>query len=220
MFRGWSGWEEPCKHKTNMSEMIMTDFALANSDFPTCAVHLRNMPKFVKQELVGPKAQYLIHMHMFLQMSIGYLMIFACLVFPEPGRTTLPGTAQWPFPGIESSSGGQSKVEGACRCCAYWDWHRNPVLVVVLQEAIMKYFDDNQMHSKYEDFRDWMWIKRSTIRYASSCALTTLGYMCKIQCSCKQDIYQLQVDKVMQLYETMLTRFRNGYSWEFPTCSN
>ncbi|CAK8985449.1 unnamed protein product [Durusdinium trenchii] len=39
-----------------------------------------------------------------------------------------------------------------------------------LKEAIMKYFDDNQMHSKYED------------------------------------IYQLQVDKVMQLYETMLTR--------------
>lgn len=160
-----------------------------------------------------------LYMHMFLQMSIGYLMIFACLVFPEPGRTTLPGTAQWPFPGIESSSGGQSKVEGASRCCAYWDWHRNPVLVVVLQEAIMKYFDDNQMHSKYEDFRDWIWIKRSTIRYASSCALTTLGYVCKIQCSCKQDIYQLQVDKVMQLYETMLTRFGDGYSWEFPTCS-
>ena len=39
-----------------------------------------------------------------------------------------------------------------------------------LKDAIMKYFDDNQMHSKYED------------------------------------IYQLQVDKVMQLYETMLTR--------------
>ncbi|CAJ1332260.1 unnamed protein product [Effrenium voratum] len=39
-----------------------------------------------------------------------------------------------------------------------------------LKDAIMKYFDDSQMHSKYED------------------------------------IYQLQVDKVMQLYETMLTR--------------
>lgn len=122
--RGLSGWEEPCKHKTNTSEMIMTLTLRSNSDFQLALCTSGTCQSLSSRNWLvqKPNIWYLyLYMHMFLQMSIGYLMIFACLVFPEPGRTTLPGTAQWPFPGIESSSGGQSKVEGASRCCAEID---------------------------------------------------------------------------------------------------
>ncbi len=197
MFREAFSYEESCINKTNTSETIMTltlrlqthPFQLVLWTSGTCQ-SLSSRTWLVQK----PNIWYLyiyIYMRMFLQMSIGYLMIFACLAFPEPGRTTLSGTARWPFPQIESSSGGQSKVEGESRFCSMlclltcrtrWDWQKNPVLVVVVQEAIMKYFDDNQMHSKYEDFGDWIWIKRSTIIYTSFYALTTLPYVLKKQC--------------------------------------
>lgn len=66
-----------------------SDFALANSDFPTCAVHLRNMPKFVKQELVGPKAQYLIYVSIYAHVFADVYWIFddICLSCLSGART-------------------------------------------------------------------------------------------------------------------------------------
>lgn len=54
-----------------------------------CAVHLRNMPKFVKQELVGPKAQYLMSVSIYAHVFADVYWIFddICLSCLSGART-------------------------------------------------------------------------------------------------------------------------------------
>ena len=58
------------------------------------------------------------HMNAYIRRYIEYLILLeAQLLILLPGCTTLPGTAERPFPSIEGSTRRQSQVEGAPRCC-------------------------------------------------------------------------------------------------------
>ena len=104
----------------------------------------RNMPKFVKQDWICPRNDWLyIYIYILYIYLMGYIYIYIhmhiiCIIPLEvlllillPGCTTLPGTAERPFPSIEGSTRRQSQVEGAPRCCDEpWDFTGSRVACV------------------------------------------------------------------------------------------
>ena len=102
----------------------------------------RNMPKFVKQDWICPRNDWLyIYIYILYIYLMGYIYIhmhIICIIPLEvlllillPGCTTLPGTAERPFPSIEGSTRRQSQVEGAPRCCDEpWDFTGSRVACV------------------------------------------------------------------------------------------